>query len=595
MKHTSGAATGGAPSGKQHWRRKAIGVGSAVALVLGAATAFSPASLADTQFVDGDVESSTPNLAYGAGHTSCADRGKAASAAVKVSFNGNNHFKAGTAVTLAFADDNGGTAPASEAGITAAQTGSTNVPTPWNNSSPDLTVPFTVTVPATTADGTYKLAVDATGTDEGNNAYTPNGRAHFVIHVACSGGSSGGGGGGSTNQPPTVGAISGSATVNEGDSVSYSVVASDADSTNLTYAWTVTGGNAVTVGSTSGSSVNVMFTDGPTANVVQVVVNDGDGNLVTKTLSVAQANVAPSVTFTSGATSVNEHATATHTYTYSISDPGNDTTSVAAGNADCDGRAVGNAGVGTFTCVFDDGLKPAVTTTVQAKATDSDGATGSYGTRLVTVNNVAPTVTSFTGPANAITGVPVTFTAAATDPSGADTTHGFMWSFNGGTFQSSNQFTHTFTSCGEQTLTAVARDKDQDESASRSASASAFDAQFLSPLRAGAVNLVQKGSVVPVKVSVGCAGVANTGLQPAIQLLKGDLVADADGASESVYVETATVSSADSTGVMRQADGHYIYNLAIPSTATAGTEYTVRVRPFGTTGGALAVLLKIRK
>jgi hypothetical protein len=105
-------------------------------------------------------------------------------------------------------------------------------------------------------------------------------------------------------------------------------------------------------------------------------------------------------------------------------------------------------------------------------------------------------------------------------------------------------------------------------------------------------NLVQKGRVVPVKISIGCNGVPLTGLAPAIQLLFGDQTAGNETAADNV--ETLSSSAADTTGFMPPADSMYIYNLQVPSTASIGTLYTIRVRPFGT-GADMRIILKIRK
>ena len=115
---------------------------------------------------------------------------------------------------------------------------------------------------------------------------------------------------------------------------------------------------------------------------------------------------------------------------------------------------------------------------------------------------------------------------------------------------------------------------------------------FQQPLDEGVVNLVQKGKVVPVKLTVECNGVKQTGLAPAIQLLKGDHSTATETAVDEI--ETVSVAAADTSGVMRPADGGYIYNLQIPSDATAiaGAKYTVKVT---VNGASEYVVLEIRK
>jgi hypothetical protein len=586
---------------KKYSRRGWVSLFGGTTLAAALLFLFTTTSLADTQGIDGDLGNNTPNLIYAAGHNACSNRGTAASAALKLHFDGNPsdpsaHFGAGTAVTLSFADGPGGTAAASSVGITASQTGTTNVPTPWNQSSPNFTVPFTVTVPSSTPDGAYQLRVDASGTDGNGNAYSPSGgRPLFLIHVACSGG-------GTTNQPPTVSEISGDTTANEGDTKTYSVTESDPESDLLTTGWSITGGNAEIVGSNTDTSVSVHFTDGLSTVGLQVEVNDGNGNVVTKTLAITESNVAPTVTFTSGDTSVNENKTATHTYSYTISDPGDDTVNSVTADCGALGGTPSNAtngnSSGGFDCVFDDGHIPATASTVEAKATDSDNDTGLYGTYSVTVYNIAPTITALTASATSvINGQNVTFTGSATDPSQADTTAGFQWSFDGGTtWQTSNQYTTSYASCGSHTASALAKDKDGGVSdPSTSGAVSSYDALYLPPLTEGIYNAVQKGQVVPVKINVGCNGVFLSGLHPGIQLLSGDIDPDTDPGDTTLNVTTTSVSAADTNGVMRQVDGQYIYNLQVPS-ASAGALFTIRVRPFGTApGGSMYVVLRIRR
>lgn len=194
-----------------------------------------------------------------------------------------------------------------------------------------------------------------------------------------------------------------------------------------------------------------------------------------------------------------------------------------------------------------------------------------------------------------ITGQPVTFTGQATDPSGPDTTAGFTWSFDGGAYGTSNAFKTTFATCGSNDVTALAKDKDGGISAPFTSSAVvALDSAFLAPLQAGTYNKVKAGQVVPVKINVGCDGVLASGLSPAIQLLSGDVDPSTDPGDGSSNVTTATVSSADTTGIMRAADGQYIYNLRVPS-GTPGTTYTIRVQPTGTAaGGSMYVVIQLR-
>ena len=236
--------------------------------------------------------------------------------------------------------------------------------------------------------------------------------------------------------------------------------------------------------------------------------------------------------------------------------------------------------------------------TVTVTATDDDGGVGS-DTILVTVTNVAPTVTGITAVSAAITGAPVTVTGAATDPSPVDTAAGLQWrwSVDGGAFTAfgtpgNNQFTTSFSSCAAHTVTGQARDKDGGVSNTVSATISAITARFTPPLEAGEVNFVKGGRVLPVHVTVTCGAAATTGLQPRIQLLLGDAAPGNETPGDEV--PTISASAADHTGTMRPTGDSYIYNLQIPDTGKQEVKYTIRVRPLGDAEPAAAIYIVIR-
>src|SRR5262249_10597691 len=135
------------------------------------------------------------------------------------------------------------------------------------------------------------------------------------------------------------------------------------------------------------------------------------------------SNAAPTVTLSaSNDLSVNEGTT--HTYSFTITDPGQDGVTAVSVSCGANGSPVGIAtftdnanGVnsGSFQCAFADG--PA-TSTVSASATDSDGATGNSATQTVTVNNVAPTVAFTNGDstANESSSTQHTYSYSISDP-----------------------------------------------------------------------------------------------------------------------------------------------------------------------------------
>lgn len=106
-----------------------------------------------------------------------------------------------------------------------------------------------------------------------------------------------------------------------------------------------------------------------------------------------------------------------------------------------------------------------------------------------------------------------------------------------------------------------------------------YGGDILSPLTSGALNLVQKGQVVPVKMTIGCNGFLCS-LHPAISIRAGDYDPNVDPSDPS-YVVPDIASSADTCGVMREGNAQYMYNLGVPSNATVGQLYTVLIRPFG--------------
>jgi hypothetical protein len=568
---------------RRRWRWSLL-VG--LALVIAAFAAVGGVSLADTQKIDGDVDANSTNLAYGPGHTSCSQLGQAASAALTLHYDGNpndatSHFAAGEHVTLSFSPD----AAAQAAGIIASQPGSTSVPSAWDQSSPDVSVPFSVTVPAGTPDGTYKVGVAASGDA---SQYSPQGgRPQFVIHVGCSSSTP-------ADQPPTVSEISGSASVNEGDSGTYSVTASDPESETLSYAWSVTG-NAVIVGPNDGSSVSLEFTDGPDTVGLSVNVNDGNGHIVTKTLSIDEADVAPTVAFISGDTNVDESSTVTYSYAYSITDPGNDTETVASScgslgtisNATDDG-----ASSGSFDCTFPDGLKPATASDVTVQATDSDNLPGNTDHRSVTVNNLAPAVGALTLGNNSgtacLTGKPVTADFGFTDAGLLDA----LWAvdlnwgdgsthtqYNAATQGAQSQQSHLYVGAGTWTVNASVTDKDGDVGTNTSAAGAvsllySTGQGILQPINyTGPRSLFKLGSTIPVKIKItDCNGTPVSTLKPAVALVK------LDGSPDGSSIEDVYSTVPDQGTTMRftgSPDYQYIYNLGTKNLAAGDYRVTI--------------------
>jgi hypothetical protein len=144
----------------------------------------------------------------------------------------------------------------------------------------------------------------------------------------------------------------------------------------------------------TGGSFRCSFPDGPAGSTVSVRATDSDGaegNPSTQAITVA--NFAPTVVL-SGANPQSVDAGETRTYSYTIGDPGADT--VQSVTTSCGGNATKVAGSdtntdagGSFQCHFPKG--PA-SSTISARATDSDGDQGATATQQVLIANVAPAV-----------------------------------------------------------------------------------------------------------------------------------------------------------------------------------------------------------
>jgi large repetitive protein len=202
------------------------------------------------------------------------------------------------------------------------------------------------------------------------------------------------------NVAPTV-VLTGPINANEGETQSYNFSVTDPGADTFTVAAAFpdcgTGGSLV-AGSlsvnTSGGSFDCLLPDGPASTTISIQVADSDGaSSNTSTVAVTVANVAPTVALT-GANSADEGQT--KTYSFTVTDPGADTFSVAAGFPDCGtggslfvgSLAVDTSG-GSLQCEFPDG--PA-SPDVSIRVADSDGASSNLASIAVTVTNVTPFV-----------------------------------------------------------------------------------------------------------------------------------------------------------------------------------------------------------
>ena len=226
-----------------------------------------------------------------------------------------------------------------------------------------------------------------------------------------------------SNVAPIV-TLTGDATVDEGESRTYSFTVSDPGADTFVLGATVCGSGGNQVGAdtfnpaTGAGSFVCEFPDGPATPTVSVTVSDDDGGSDSDTVDVIVSNVAPIVTLTGDAT-VDEGES--RTYSFTVSDPGADTFVLGATVCGSGGNQVGTdtfnpaTGAGSFVCEFPDG--PA-TPTVSVTVSDDDGGSDS-DTVDVIVSNVAPIVT-LTGDATVDEGESRTYSFTVSDP-GADT------------------------------------------------------------------------------------------------------------------------------------------------------------------------------
>ena len=316
---------------------------------------------------------------------------------------------------------------------------------------------------------------------------------------------------------------------------------------------------------------------------VTVTVTDKDGASGSKTFTVTVANVAPSATF--GNDGPVSEGTSFHLSLTGPSDPsGADTTAGFTFAFDC---GSGYGGFGTTagaTCpTTDNGTR-----NIAAKIRDKDGGITEYRS-TVNVTNVAPTITSFTGTGSFVgplTTMPSTFTTVFSDPGTADTWSSlFTWN-DGTAAQTVNPFTtgqtqtHTFATAGCSKTVTVKVSDDDGGFDTKSTTVSVGTASFMAPMTNQPVtNKLKNGQVLPVKVQItDCNGVPVTGLSPAIRLVAGDQTTVTDDSVTPITPDS--VSSADTTGVMRNTDGAYMYNLSV-NLPKLNTDYTVVIYPYG--------------
>jgi hypothetical protein len=250
----------------------------------------------DTIFPDGDIGVATPNLSYGpAGNHACATRGTPVSGDVTVNYNGKNangHFTPGESLSVSYA-------PADGSGIVVTSDAAASVPANWDSEEDHFAIPFTTTVPADIADGSYAVEVTVSGSDYAAGASaTGGGKPRFQVLVGC-------GPTAPANVQPNVTFSTAPGAATEGDVKAYSFAIADSDA-DQTFSYAAGSPNCGSLGSLSGTptidsaattgSFSCSFPDGlvpATASTVSVQVADsalGLSNTATADTTVSNAN-----------------------------------------------------------------------------------------------------------------------------------------------------------------------------------------------------------------------------------------------------------------------------------------------------------------
>ena len=261
------------------------------------------------------------------------------------------------------------------------------------------------------------------------------------------------------NVAPVITSFTGDSEIDEGDTASFGVVASDSGEDTLTYAWDFGDGSETVLG----ENAEHLFVNNGLYDV-SVTVTDSDGAAVTQSLTITVNNVTPVIDPWQDETS-NEGETIS--FNASFSDPGildshtvkwdfgDGSATISETIAPNQQTTYNLEQTHTYT---DDGIY-----TVTLTVTDDDGGV-TVNTMTVTVNNTAPVISSLTGDTDVDEGQVANFSAIASD-AGEDTLT-YTWNFGDGNSATGTDVTHTFSDNGNYTVTLTVADDDGGETTS---------------------------------------------------------------------------------------------------------------------------------
>ncbi len=230
---------------------------------------------------------------------------------------------------------------------------------------------------------------------------------------------------------------------NEGESVLFSIQASDAGNDPLNYLWQFGDGSSAS----SGPQASHSFSN-EGSYTVSVIVSDDEGATEQVSGVVSVVNAAPQILSLSGNSSGLEGQPLS--WTAQVSDPG--PTDTVTGSWNFGDGSPTSTGLSATHTYQDDGVF-----TIEFTATDDQGAASS-STLTVSVSNEGPVITSLQAP-NGNEGEVLSFSGSATD-AGNDTLT-YSWDFGDGSpAATGSSVTHTYSDDGTFSVTLTVRDED---------------------------------------------------------------------------------------------------------------------------------------
>ena len=265
-----------------------------------------------------------------------------------------------------------------------------------------------------------------------------------------------------SNVPPTITGVSGTSPISEGGSSTVTVTATDpaGDNDPLSYSFDCRNDGSYEIGPQASNQAVCVYGDNASYNV-RVRVTDGDGGEdIDTSLVIGVINLPPTITSVTGTTPINEGGSTTVTVTATDPAGANDPLLYSF---DCQND-------GTFDvppqssnqapCTYGDNG----TYIVNVRVTDGDGGEDTDATFVVTVNNVAPNISSVTNNGPVAEGSPVEITVIASDVAGPLDPLTYLFDCdNNGNFevnQSTNKGNCTIYDQGIYTVTVRVEDGD---------------------------------------------------------------------------------------------------------------------------------------